>query len=85
MALSKQNDFLNMKGGDVLHIPQAVVLWTPDADAKSVRTPYIQTEKPYTGIYLGIVKDLDQNHLINVFVKGQQHFVHSKDVYPLGE
>jgi hypothetical protein len=60
-------------------------LWTPDAEAKSVRTPYIQTEKPYTGIYLGIVKALDQNNLINVFVKGQQHFVHSKDVYPLGE
>ncbi len=78
---------MNMKVGDLLHIPQAVVLWTPDAEAKSVRTPYIQTEKPCTGIYLGIVKDLDleQNHLINVFVKGQQHFVHSKDVYPLGE
>jgi hypothetical protein len=76
---------MNMKVGDLLHIPQAVVLWTPDAEAKSVRTPYIQTEKPYTGIYLGIVKALDQNNLINVFVKGQQHFVHSKDVYPLGE
>jgi len=82
MALSKQNDFMNMKVGDLLHIPQAVVLWTTGPETK---IPYIQTEKPCTGVYLGIANALDQNHLINVFVKGQQHFVHSKDVYPLGE
>lgn len=74
-----------MKVGALLHIPQAVVLWSTDAGKKSVRGPYIQTEKPYTGVYLGIAKALDQAHLINVFVNGRQHFVHSKDVYPLGE
>jgi hypothetical protein len=79
---------MNMKVGDLLHIPQAVVLWTTDTAGDlegSAQTPYIQTEKPCTGIYLGAAKALDQNHLINVFVKGQQRFVHSKDVYPLGE
>jgi len=76
---------MNMKVGDLLHIPQAVMLWTTGAEAQSVDAPYIQTEKPCTGIYLGIATALDQNHLINVFVKGQQRFVHSKDVYPLGE
>lgn len=73
---------MNMKVGDLLHIPQAVVLWTTGPEAPA---PYIQTEKPCTGIYLGSAKVLDQNHLINVFVKGHQRFVHSKDVYPLGE
>jgi len=76
---------MNMKVGALLHIPQAVVLWTTDAEATIAQAPYIQTEKPCTGIYLGSAKALDQNHLINVFVKGQQRFVHSKDVYPLGE
>jgi len=80
---------MDMKAGDLLHIPQAVVLWNPtavqDPTAKRSAKAYIQTDKPCTGIYLGTATVLDQNHLINVFVKGQQHFVHSKDVYPIGE
>jgi hypothetical protein len=74
---------MDMKVGDLLHIPQAVVLWNIDIKNQSISKIFTQTEKPYTGIYLGTA--IDQKHLINVFVKGQQRLVNSKEVYLLGE
>ena len=68
-----------MKKGDLVHIPQAVLLWTPETQA--IRAPYMQTKKPTTAIYMGVAANLDLCNLLTVFVNGRIHFVHSKDVY----
>ena len=71
---------MNMKIGDLLHIPQAVLLWC-SADDHTIRMPYIQTDKPITAIYMGVAASLENDNLISVLVNGRQHFVHSRDVY----
>ena len=79
---------MDLKRGDLVHIPQAVMLWnsTSENDARSEDRPpvaYIQVERPCTGVYLGTAAHLNHDNLLNVFVKGQRYFVHSRDVYPL--
>ena len=72
---------MNMKVGDLLHIPQAVILWTTDRATKTLRMPYMQTEKPTTAIYMGVAASMDSDNLITVLINGREHFVHSRDVY----
>lgn len=77
---------MNLKRGDLVHIPQAVMLWNSNSEETlNACAAYIQIERPCTGVYLGIATHLNHDNLINVFVKGQRYFVHSRDVYPLGE
>tara|TARA_R110000824_G_scaffold131954_2_gene294228 strand:+ start:1498 stop:1743 length:246 start_codon:yes stop_codon:yes gene_type:complete len=74
---------MGMKMGDLLHIPQAVTLWTADKTTKGVSMPYIQTERPMIALYLGSGTGIFgmEDALITVLLKGRTHFVHSKDVY----
>jgi hypothetical protein len=71
---------MDMKIGDLLHIPQAVLLWSVDS-THQLTMPYTQTNKPITAIYMGAVVTLDRDDLIAVFVNGREHYVHSRDVY----
>ena len=57
---------MNMKVGDLLHIPQAVILWTTDRATQTLRMPYIQTEKPTTAIYMGVAASMDSDNLISL-------------------
>jgi hypothetical protein len=72
---------MDMKMGDLLHIPQAVMMWSADKPTKGMKSLYIQTSKPVIALYLGVASSLDQDNLISVFFNGHVHFVHSKDVY----
>jgi uncharacterized RmlC-like cupin family protein len=74
---------MEMKAGDLLHIPQAVVLWPANMKAAAGNHIFMRTEKPIMAIYLGVASSFieDSTNLLSVFVKGQQHFVHEKDVY----
>ena len=79
-----------MKAGDLLHIPQAVMLWNMNESGANL---YMQTEKPLTGIYLGgSLKTFgrgcpkkrppsEHSHVLSVFVNGKCWAVHEKDVY----
>jgi hypothetical protein len=72
---------MNMKVGDLLHIPQAVVLWSVDNTTQGLKMPYVQTSKPIIALYMGVASGLGQDNLLTVFFDGHAHFVHSKDVY----
>jgi len=74
---------MGMKMGDLLHIPQAVTLWTTEKTTKGVSVPLILTERPMIALYLGSDTGIFgmENTLITVLLKGRTHFVHSKDVY----
>ena len=78
-----------MKAGDLIHIPQAVMLLNMNERGANL---YMQTEKPLTGIYLGgSLKTTpkgpkksppsDHAHILSVFVDGKCWAVHEKDVY----
>ena len=70
-----------MKAGYLLHIPQAVLLWSLNEEGPGANL-YIQTEKPTTGIYLGDILNLQsRDALLSVFAKGKCWSVHEKDVY----
>lgn len=73
-----------MKIGDLLHIPQAVLLWDTAGDG-TIQMPYTQTQKPTTAIYMGVAASLDRDNLITIFINGKRQFVHSKDVYEFKE
>lgn len=74
---------MGMKMGDLLHIPQAVTLWSAEKTTKGLSMPYIQTDRPVVALYLGPYPRMlgAQDALITVLLKGREHFVHSKDVY----
>jgi hypothetical protein len=69
--------------GDLVYIPQAVMLWS---DTTQSASPYMKTEKPITGVCLGGIAELNtktNDRLIQIYTKGQAWAVHEKDVYPM--
>ena len=69
--------------GDLVYIPQAVMLW---ADSSQSTSPYMTTERPITAICMGGVAELNtktNDRLIQIYAKGQAWAVHEKDVYPM--
>ena len=71
--------------GDLVYIPQAVMLWS---DSEQNQSPYIQTEKPITAVFMGGLAELNprtNDRLIQIYAKGRAWAVHEKDVYPMEE
>mgnify|MGYP003148180552 FL=1 len=71
--------------GDLVYIPQAVLLWS---DSDQNKSPYMQTEKPITAVCLSGLVELNprtNDRLIQIYAKGQSWAVHEKDVYPMEE
>ena len=72
--------------GDLVYIPQAVLLWDHAGDHRGeLRSAYIKTEKPTTGICIQGSLELDDERLVRVYTKGQVWSVQNKDVYPMEE
>lgn len=73
--------------GDLVYIPQAVLLWDHnDYGLAAHGKTYITTEKPTTGICIqGSLPLENGERLVLVYAKGQRWTVHNKDVYPMEE
>ena len=71
--------------GDLVYIPQAVMLW---ADSSQNKSPYMTTERPITAICLRGLAELNtktNDRLIQIYAKGQAWAVHERDVFPMEE
>ena len=71
--------------GDLVYIPQAVMLWSDTSENSS---PYMPTERPITAICMGGIAELNtktNDRLIQIYARGQSWAVHEKDVYPMEE
>tara|TARA_R110000824_G_scaffold71001_5_gene182021 strand:- start:16729 stop:16980 length:252 start_codon:yes stop_codon:yes gene_type:complete len=71
------------KEGDLVYIPQAVLLW---ADSSQNKSPYMKTDKPMTALCMSGLAEINpktNDRLIQIYAKGQAWAVHEKDVFPL--
>tara|TARA_R100000315_G_scaffold23324_1_gene8673 strand:+ start:156 stop:368 length:213 start_codon:yes stop_codon:yes gene_type:complete len=68
-----------MKVGDLVHIPQAVFLWSEGFKYN------FRTEKPLIGLFVGEVTppfgSKEKNQWVRVFARGGQWAVYSEHIY----
>ena len=64
-----------MQEGDLIHIPQGVVLWCETENGMRLR----MTERPTVGVYLSTMS----HHVYQVYANGHEWNLKRRDVYPL--
>ena len=81
-----------LKKGDLVHIPQDVVLWEQVRQQTSSHLP-IKTDRPRTAVYLGVGKVeskaesyiMRSDHRSLIFLDGKQFGVRCDQVYLLNK
>lgn len=66
-----------MQQGDLIYIPSSVDMWNVDEQGSSIK--YFKTDKPTTGVFLG----MEAFNTCRIFTNGQEKSVSLKCIYPM--